>query len=167
VNACFGQQPNILGLPTLAGYSSFLYNTVGIPVTALPTTSFNIQLSFALALDIVSTWLQCMQSDIYTIAVYNLATDRLINFCPDQGTPPLPGELDTRYFASTRRDFTINQFVAGVVQTSNDQGTGDGLLVPDFMKGLTLMDLANLNTPYGRQYLALAQQLGPGVWGLS
>jgi hypothetical protein len=157
VNACF-QQPNILGPPTLAGYSAFLYNTVGVPTAALPADSFNINLSFALAMDIVSTWLQCMQSDVYTIAVYNLATDRLINFCPDQ-----PGQS---YFTNLRANFSINMFVAGVVQTANDQGTGDGMLVPDFMKGLTMMDLANLNTPYGRQYLALAQTVG-GVWGLN
>lgn len=124
----------------------------------LPPSSFNIQLSYALALDIVSCWLQAMASDVYTIAVYNLATDRLINFCPDQ-----PGQC---YFDGLRTGFKINQFVAGVVQSANDQGTGDTLLVPDAFKGLTIMDLSNLQTTYGRQYLALAQQIGT-LWGLS
>lgn len=160
MNACFGQQqPSLLGPPTLAGYTQFLYQTVNIPTTALPSTSFNIQLSYALALDIVSKWLCAMASDVYTIAVYNLATDRLINFCPD-----VPG---SNYFATERTKFNINQFVAGVIQTTFDQGTGETMVVPDWAKGLTLMDLANLNTPWGRQYLALAQQIGPGVWGLT
>lgn len=166
MSACLGQQANILGPPTLAGYTQFLYQTVGIPASALPTTSFNIQLSFQLALDIVSTWLQQIQSDIYTIAVYNLAADRLINFCPDQPPAPVPPALDTRYFATLRRDFGINQFVAGVVESTHDESTGDSLVVPEFFQQLTLMDLANLGTPWGRQYLALAQQIG-SLWGIS
>jgi hypothetical protein len=157
VNAVL-QQPNILGPPTLAGYSAFLYNTVGVQTAALPTDSFNINLSFALAMDIVSTWLQCMQSDVYTIAVYNLATDRLINFCPDQ-----PGQS---YFEGLRTKFDINQFVAGVVQADYDQGTGTTLVVPEAFKTLTMLDLSALNTNYGRAYLGLAQQIGT-LWGLT
>jgi hypothetical protein len=151
-------QANILGPPTLAGYLTFLRNTVGIPASALPDSSFNIGLSFALAMDIVSLWLQWIQADIYTVAVYNLATDRLINFCPDQ-----QGQC---YFKEAREKFTINQFVAGVVKTTFDQGTGETLEVPEAFMGLTIMDLANLNTPFGRQYLALAQQIG-SLWGLT
>jgi hypothetical protein len=35
------------------------------------------------------------------------------------------------------------------------------------MQRLTLAQLQNLKTPYGREYLALAQSYGPNVWGLS
>lgn len=152
------QQPNVLGPPTLVGYTAFLYNQLAIPPAALPTDSFNIPLSYAIATDIVSQWLAAIQTDIYTLAVYNLAADRLINFCPDQP--------DQNYFATARTNFSINQFVAGVVQTTYDVTTGDSFLVPEAFKYLTMLDLSTLNTPYGRTYMAFAQQLGP-LWGLS
>ena len=35
------------------------------------------------------------------------------------------------------------------------------------MKGLTLANLQNLKTPWGRMYLSIAQLAGPTIWGLS
>jgi hypothetical protein len=40
------------------------------------------------------------------------------------------------------------------------------MATPDFVKTLTLANLQQLKTPWGRQYLAYAQSAGP-LWGLS
>lgn len=150
---------SILGVPTLIGYTAFLRDPVGIPTIALPDGAPAIAFSLAISEAIVSQWLECIDQDIYTLAVYNLATDRLLNFAQDQA-----GQT---FFVDIRKQMGLNSFVSGVIQSSFDQGTGESLVVPDFFKSLTLMDLQNLKTPYGRQYLSFAQMLGFGVWGLS
>jgi hypothetical protein len=52
------------------------------------------------------------------------------------------------------------------VQSAADESTSDALTVPDFVKGLTMQNLQQIKTPYGRQYMAITQELGP-VWGMS
>lgn len=147
-----------LGAPTEAGYLLFLRNIAGIPTSALPDASPSIPLSYNIALDITSKWLECISGDIYTLCVYNLATDRLINFAAD--TPP------STFFADARKSYTLNVFVPGVVQDSHDETTGQSLLVPDFYKALTLLDQSIMQTPFGRTYLGYEQQLG-SLWGVS
>jgi hypothetical protein len=41
-----------------------------------------------------------------------------------------------------------------------------GLLNPEAMKTFTLANLQNLKTPWGREYLAIAQRAGT-TWGLT
>ena len=55
---------------------------------------------------------------------------------------------------------------AGVISASNDESTGESVLNPEFMKTLTLGNLQNLKTPWGRQYLAFAMDFGE-TWGIS
>jgi hypothetical protein len=62
--------------------------------------------------------------------------------------------------------FNMLGFVPGVVQASADQGTSSTLLVPEFFKNLTIGDLNFLLTPWGREYLAYAQDFGD-LWGMS
>jgi len=144
--------------PTLAGFIAFIQNVMGISSIYLPTTSPVIQMALTIALDIVNVQLQTASPDIYTLAVYNLAGDNLINFAPDQA-----GQT---YFQDLRTSFHISDFVAGVVQSSGDEGTSTSLTVPEALSHLTLSDLQNLKTPYGRQYLAFAQRYGQ-LWGLT
>lgn len=153
---------NVLGKPTIEGYTAFLRNIVGVPDAALPDGSFAITLSFNIAMDIVSCWLNTIQPDIYTLAVYNLAADRLLYFCPDQ-----PGQT---FFTDLRgqNGLNLNAFVPGVIESSHDESTGQAFAVPESLRdSLQIMDLQNLRTPYGRAYLAYAQMLGPAVWGLT
>ncbi len=157
--------------PTLAGFITFVRTVMGIDTTALPDGSPAFAYAYNAAYMTVNpllgmgvpvppgtdTW------SIYALAVYNLAGDRLINYAPD--TPP------STYFTTLRGPikgggYGIYTFVAGVVQSATDETTSDGLLVPDAFKGLTIGDLQNLKTPWGRQYLALAQDFGP-LWGLT
>ncbi len=70
------------------------------------------------------------------------------------------------FFLGLRKNWNISGFVAGVVTSSSDESTSETLLNPEFMKGLTLGNLQNLKTPYGRQYLSFAMDYGT-LWGLS
>ena len=72
-----------------------------------------------------------------------------------------------QYFVLARRSFKINSFVPGIVANTSDLTTSVGLDNPDFFKMLTLFDLQLLKTPWGRAYLAMAQKVGPTVWGLT
>lgn len=154
---------------TLAGYQTFLNNYVKIPTYALPSNSPSILMTLAIAEATVNPAI-CIANGspnsslgytgdgLYQLAVYNLATDFLINFAQDQ-----PGQ---DYFTQLRKSFTINDFVPGVISASNDESTGETLLTPEFMSQFTLSDLQRLKTPYGRRYLEIAQSFGT-AWGLS
>lgn len=156
--------------PTLAGFTTFVYQTMAVPTAALPVDSLAITYAYNVAFMTVNPLLgqgvPCppgMQTwSIYALAVYNLAGDRLINFTPDQ---PM-----SNYFATLRGPppggFGLNAFVAGNVEAAADESTSDSLVVPDFFKTLTLSDLQSLRTPWGREYLSLAQAFGP-LWGLT
>jgi hypothetical protein len=85
-----------------------------------------------------------------------LATDNLINFAQDQA-----GQC---YFVDLRASFKINSFVPGVITESHDESTGQSLLNPEFMKNMTMSNLQMLKTPYGRNYMGLAQSYGT-LWG--
>lgn len=144
--------------PNVSDYLLFIRNVMGVSTTQLPDDSPYIQYSFDNALEVVNQDLAIMSSRMYTLAVYNLGGDYLINYAPDQ-----PGQT---YFADLRKAFKINAFVAGVISSASDEGTSESLTVPEAFQHLTLADLQNLKTPYGRQYLAIAQRYGT-IWGLS
>lgn len=143
-------------MPTLAGYLDYLRNIVGITTTYLPNNSPVIASSYDIAIEIVNLQLADISSNIYTLCVYNLATDNLINFAQDQ-----PGQC---YFVDLRASFKINNFVPGVITESHDESTGQSLLNPEFMKNLTMSNLQMLKTPYGRNYMGFAQSYGT-LWG--
>jgi hypothetical protein len=156
-----------MGDPSIAGFLTFVRGVMGVPSSALPddapalTYAFNVAVATTYALlagvptPIASAW------TIYEIAVYNLGGDLLINYAPD-----LPGQTPADYWAKLREKFGTYAFTAGVVSASYDQGTGETMTPPDFVKSLTLSDLQRLKTPYGRRYLEIAQSSGP-LWGLS
>lgn len=148
--------------PTLAGYLAFLRDIVQIPVSVLPDNSPYIDASYNLAVELVYCPLQTVGSGfIYVQCVYNLATDILVNIAMDQ-----PGQTPPDYWAQIREKYGINTFVAGVIQASNDESTGQSMVVPDAFKQLTIANLQNLKTPWGRTYLGFAQSWGAD-WGLS
>ncbi|MEX3914884.1 hypothetical protein AB4Y43_01370 [Paraburkholderia sp. BR10872] len=150
-------------------YTTFIQQTMGIPTSALPTNSPFILQTLALAQEIVNPALQNISlpggsnlgytgPGIYELAVYNLGGDMLINFAADQ-----PGQV---FFQNARASYGINSFKAGVIGSSADATTSESMVVPEAMKNLTLQNLQNLKTPYGRQYLYFAQAFGT-LWGLS
>jgi hypothetical protein len=144
--------------PTQAGFLDWVRTQMGISTVELPDSSPWIGYAYNVALEITNLYFAQASPTLYTLAVYNLGGDNLINYAPDQ-----PGST---FFADLRASFTINSFTPGVVSSSSDAGTSTSLLNPDFMKELTLANLQNLKTPYGRRYLSIAQSFGP-LWGLS
>src|ERR1700739_3742796 len=105
-----------MNYPTLAGFIWFLQNIAGIPPSALPANSPQIPYAFQMALDTTNKLIRLNPSPVYSTAVYNLGTDTIINIAIDQS-----GQT---YFEDLRRQMGINSFVAGVIQHTNDQGTG-------------------------------------------
>ena len=143
--------------PTQAGFTAFIRNVMGIPTSALPDSSPTITWALEIAQTIVNVQLNLVPG-IYTLAVYNLAGDNLVNYATDQ-----PNQT---HFADLRSQLGLSNFTAGVVSSTSDSGTSVSLATPEFMKTLTLSDLQNLKTPWGRNYLAFAQRYGT-AWGIS
>lgn len=166
--------------PTLGpgawSFVSFIRDSMGIPVEALPVDSDWIPAVYNMSLDIVNINLAFapqignpIYSSQYALAVYNLGGDRLIALTPDV-VPPYnyPGVIPpVPYFQYLRDQFKIDTFVTGVVTYTSDVSTATSLQVSDWMKNLTLADLENLKTPWGRRYMAIAQQYGPTIVGIT
>lgn len=148
--------------PTLAGYIAFLRDIVQIPVGVLPDDSPYITTSYELSVQLVYCPLQGVGNGfIYVQAVYNLATDILVNIAQDQ-----PGQTPPDFWAQVREKYNIGTFVAGVIQSSNNVDTGQSMVVPEAFKELTIANLQNLKTPWGRVYLGFVQSWGQD-WGIS
>lgn len=151
-------------MPTLAGFLAFV-RAINITAVNLPDNSIWLTTAFNVAMAIVNTALvqvpvgpPASGVSIYTLAVYNLAASNLIEFAHD-----LPGQC---FFEDLRKKWSMNSFVAGVINSSSDEGTSQSMTVPEAFNTLTIADLQYLKNPYGRQYLALAQRFGT-LWNLA
>ena len=144
--------------PTQAEFITFLRDIVDISTTYLPDDSVYITFAYEWAVQFTNEWLVFASGEIYTQAVYNLGADTIINYAQDQ-----TGET---YFADLRAKWGIYNFVAGVATSAGDAGTTVSHAVPTSLTELSLSDLQNLKTPWGRAYLAISQKFGT-AWGLS
>lgn len=158
--------------PTLAGFLTFIRGNMGINTTVLPDDAPVIPMAFQIAMDLVNCDLNIASPDIYTLAVYNLGGDNIINFAPDV-QPPVPYAAvsdnpgDLPFFQYLRSKWKLLDFNSGVVQSTGDEGTNVSLVVQEAAKNFTIANLQQLKTPWGRQYLSFAQSYGPTIWGLS
>lgn len=173
------------GAPTLAGFTSFIRNVMGINSTVLPDNAIYIPWAYQVSLRWVNTNLQAVRAwgpigatppdgidptypSLYALAVYNLAGDNLVNYAQDV-VPNVPVDGgDLPYFANLRAGLKIDSFVGGVVSGTSDEGTSVSLAVPkEIAEGLTFANLQQMKTPWGRAYLGIAQSFGPSIWGVS
>lgn len=151
--------------PNIAQFWSFIRNVMKITVGQLPDDSPYPGWAYNISLMIVNRALCAVPSPdpaypgLYALAVYNLAADRLVNFAQD--TPP------NTTFADLRSSLKLDYFVAGVVQSTSDEGTSSSYVVPKQFEQFTLFDLQTLKTPWGRTYMGFAQMAGQTVWGLN
>lgn len=160
--------------PTLADFQTFITQTMQVPSAALPAGSPWPGIALGISLGIVNQSLINMpipQFDaagvalntggfsVYSQCVYYLAADTLLNITPD-----VPGFT---YFARQRRKFNLNGFTSGVVQSSSNEASSVSMVVQDAAKAFTLANVQQLKTPYGRQYLQLAQSYGPSTFGIT
>lgn len=146
--------------PNLGGFQWFITNIMEVTTTQLPMSAPVIEFCFNLAKGIVWNPGFGLPGDIYATMVYNLAGNYLIYYAQDQ-----PDDT-AKTWSTLRHDLSINSFTGGLVNSASDQGTSDGLMLPQQLSRLTLANLAMLKTPYGQRYLELAQSLG-NVWGIS
>jgi hypothetical protein len=159
--------------PTLALFIAWVRTFMAIPATILPDTSVYLAQAFWAAMTITNETLEIVGTaeppvqqypTYYAQAVYNLAGDFLVRYTPDDTalTPP-----NDTYFQTLRTNMNLNAFVPGIIQSSSDQGTSQSFAIPDFIKSMTMGDLQLMQTPWGRNYLNLAQAAGPTIWGLT
>lgn len=154
--------------PTRAGFLAFIRDIMGVPTAALADGSIYIDYAFEISLEIVNLGLKCIAPTGYTWAVYNLGGSTLLNIAQDpEGSPVVPGtEPPLKYFAYARKQFNMNGFVSGVIQSASDEGTSESMVVQEAAKNFTLANLQQLKDPYGREYLSIAQSYGD-IWGLT
>lgn len=141
-----------------AGFLAFIRGVAGIDTTALPDASPAISTAYIYSIEVTNLFIECISQPMYDMAVYNLGVDYLLNWAPNSGA--------STYFTDARLAMGLNSFVAGVVSSSADESTSEALLVPDAFKTFMLSDLQALKTPFGRQYLAIAQRFGT-LWGIT
>lgn len=163
---------NAAGLkgPTLAGFVTFIQTVMQVPATAIPSpaTDPNVALCYNIAVDLVNSAIAQVSGDMYILAVNNLAASNLVNYYPDPiGAPNVAGSSPAApFFANLRNMWKLNSFVAGVVNSSSDEGTSQSLEMPEWASKLSIADLQYLKDPYGRHYMQIAQRFG-SLWGLS
>jgi hypothetical protein len=142
------------------------------PEAVIPSTSPFFGYAFNVATSLANLKLNAAGGPIYMLAVYNLATDNLINWVPPSNPviyyPDVTDDDGDKieYMTYVRQKYGINQFTPGVINASADEGTSASYEVLDQYKGYTLANLQQLKTPWGRQYLAFAADVG-SLWGMS
>lgn len=141
----------------LIAFNDFIRNNMQIAVELLPVESVYISQCYYMAIEIVNPAIN-VSPLFYDSAVYNLAADYLINFTPDQA-----GQT---FFTDIRKKFDCMGFIGGVVTSASDSGTSESMAISEQFQHFTLADLQNLKTPYGRQYLSIAQRYG-NIFGVS
>lgn len=144
--------------PNLVDFISMIRNEIGIQASLVPDTFPAFEASLAYATHWVIRSLQSVDNCLYLRAVYCLASDRLINIAQDPS--------GTNVFSTIRSNLKITSFTPGVIAASADESTSQSFQVAESLSNLTLPDLQNLKTPWGREYLGYAQQAAP-IWGLS
>jgi hypothetical protein len=123
--------------------------------------------SLQVAQSIVNADIARFSGQMYVYAVYNLATDRLVNYAPDVPGQSFFKDLRGPPSKNAPYGFNLRAWTPGVSSQVSDQGTAVGILNPEQMRLLTLAHLQNLRTPWGREYLGIAQGAGRTAYGIS
>ena len=145
--------------PTLAGFIVFCRSVVGIPTAVMADDDAGFQQALDFSLEWIPVVpLTAISPVLYTSAVYNWAASNLIQYQPDP-----TGQV---FFTNARSSFGVSNFMAGVISSASNEATSQSMTVGKGLQNLSLIDLQRVKDPYGRQALAILQQLGT-LWGLS
>lgn len=118
-----------------------------------------LMIALAAALEVVNDDIAISCSGvIYTLAVYNLGADILINITPDPTGQKLMSDL--------RHKYKIEKPTTGVITSASNEGSSASVLNPEVMERLSPSQLQNMKTPWGRRYLGYAASVGT-LWGLT
>ena len=96
---------------------------------------------------------------VYVMAVYNLAFHQMLKTSPDQS-----GQT---FFADIRKTYSLLSFVTGPIASTNDVSTGNAMVIPEWMKSMTIQANDLIRTVWGLSYLDYAQCYGPTIVGCS
>ena len=160
----------VLGLPpgdpTFAGFQWFIANMAGVPANEIPDVTV-LQACYDQAINLAYWGLATVPSQstspsIYAFAVYNLATDILVETAWDDPNAQPP----STYWSDLQNKLGLNSMNFGLIESAHDQGTSEGTYILDQLKGMTLLDLQLAKTPWGRRYLMFAGQWG-AIWGIT
>ena len=144
--------------PSEADFILFCRNVAGITTTVMPDGDPGFDYAYAFALQWIPQTLNCVSGVMYTAAIYNWGVSLLIEFQQDQA-----GQT---FFADLRKQFGVNNFVAGVIQSTSDETTSDTLEIGTALANMNIADLQRVKDPFGRRALSMMSALGP-LWGLS
>jgi len=144
--------------PTLSGFVNFCRNVVGISVIEMPDGDAGFLNSYTVALEWIPINISDYSPTLYTLAVYNWGASLLIQFQQDQ-----VGQV---FFTNARSSFGVNNFMAGVINYASNDATNQSMTVGKGLSNMTLTDLQRVKDPYGRQALAILQDLGT-LWGMT
>jgi hypothetical protein len=145
-------------IPNEPDYIIWIRQIMGINSSVLPDYSPYVDYSYMMSMETVNLYLDMASPLLYTQAVYNLGGDILCNIAQD--VPP------STYWSDLRQSLGMNNFIPGLINATNDEDTSAALLTPLGLQNLTLADLQNLKTPWGRVYMGIAQNVG-SMWGLT
>ena len=149
------------GCANLQGFADFLTNNVQVPANALAVpvaNDYNVIAAFQVAKCTVDPLINRVSPIYYTMAMYNFATDWLINNAPDQPC--------VVYWEKLREKWKLNGPISGVVESTSDETTSTTLRVPEVFNNLSPFDLQLMRTPYGRAYMGIASKFAD-IWGVS
>ena len=169
----------ISATPTLQGFKDWVRLFMGVPVGALPDDSIWFDWAYEVAIAIVNPQLAAVAgpgwpipglsippagaTPLYSLAVYNLGGDNLVNWVLDDPNAAAPYKT---YWADLRTSFNTAGFVPGAIESSSDENTAQSMVVPEQFKTYTMANLQQMKTPWGRYYLGVAASVGT-LWGLT
>ena len=154
------------GDPTFTGFEWFVDNIMAVPDNAMPDPSW-LQVAYDQSINLAYWGFQTVSSQpttpsIYAFAVYNLGCALLLQFAQDDPTADPP----ETFWTDLRAKLNINSANFGIINSAADQGTSESSYIPDAIKGMTLLDLQLMKSPWGQMYLMLSGQWG-SIWGLT
>lgn len=155
------------GNPTFAGFQWFVANSMGVPPDAMPDDSY-LTAAYNQAVNIAYWALAGVPyvsgtPNLYAIAVYNLGCAMLLWGAQDN--PDAPPPYNT-FWNDLRTKLGIYTATYGMVNSAADQGTSESMYIPDVIKGMTLLNLQLMKSPWGQMYLMIAGEWGT-LWGLT
>lgn len=150
------------GSPTYDGFVWFVQNTMNVPPADMPSDA-SLQIAYDQSLNLAYLGLETIPSQItspsiYAYAVYNLGAAFLLDLAQDNP--------NSTYWTDLRNKLGINNLLYGFINSAADQGTSEGTYILDQFKGMTLLDLQLMKSPWGRAYLMFSGQWG-SIWGLT
>jgi hypothetical protein len=150
--------PPYVNQNNLDNFVLWIRQIMGVTSDVLPDDSPYIITAYLISNEIVNMYLGVVSPILYYQAIYNLGGDILVNITQDVSP--------STYWSTMRSTLGTNSFIPGMINATNDEDTSAAILTPLGLQNITLGDLQNMKTPWGRMYLSIAQSVG-SMWGLS